>query len=225
MAEKAKPSRSRIRLREMTIKIMNKRASTRKAEGEKKRELEQELAQLLLDKETFKGLSNSIRNAEGENKQKLEQEGAFRTLAVYPVVPNSPVLPGWVHSVHTSHQVVLVGGLVGCLRCGWIVSRMGAYTFTVKKPCAGRRTSSTSLARRWQMLSQGSLPFSYYQWPDELAAPRDVRPVDRLRHSGSEWVLDSQVRVRVFTSGSGDCCDRRKPGVSWDPYSPSARAE
>ena len=204
MAEKAKPSRSRIRLREMTIKIMNKRASTRKAEGEKKRELEQELAQLLLDKETFKGLSNSIRNAEGENKQKLEQEGAFRTLAVYPVVPNSPVLPGWVHSVHTSHQVVLVGGLVGCIRCGSIVA---AKPFTLRKHCAGRTKPSKYVARAWERLGRGLLPFNCincYQWPDELAAPPDVRPVDRLRHTGSEWVLDSQVAVRVFTSGSGD---------------------
>ena len=206
----------------MRIKISNKRASTRKAEGEKKRELEQELAQLLLDRKTFKDLSNSIRNAEGENKQKLEQERAFRTLAVYPVVPNSPVLPGWVHSVHTSHQVVLVGGLVGCLRCGSIVA---ARRLTLRKHCAGRYTPSTSVAGRWQRLGQGLLPHYYKTWPDELAAPRDVRPVGRLRHTGSEWVLDSQVTVGVFTAESDDCRDRLKPGVSWDPYFPSAPVE
>ena len=222
MAKKAKEWNNRLAA--MRKKISNKRATIRKAEGEKKQKLEQELAQLILDRETFKGLSSAIREAEGEKKQKLEQELAqlildrkaffrlsestkkksIRTIAVYPVVPNSPALLGWVQSVHTSHQVVLVGGLVGCLRCGWIVSRHGAYTFKVRKPCAGRRTSSTSLARRWQMLGQGSLPVSHYQWPDKLAAPRDLRPVDRLRHTGSEWVLDSQVAVRVFTSGSGD---------------------
>ena len=125
----------------------------------------------------------------------------LKTVAIYPIVPNSPALPGWVQSVHTSHQVVLVGGLAGCLRCGSIVA---ARTLTLRKPCHGRYKSSTSLARRWQMLGQGSLPFSYYQWPDELVAPRDVRTVDRLRHTGSEWVLGSQVAVRVFTSGSGD---------------------
>ena len=202
------------RLAGMTIKITTKRASLRKAEGEKKQTLEQELAQLILDRETFKGLSESIRKA--------DKKKSMRTIAVYSVVPNSPAPPGWVQSVHTSHQVVLVGGLVGCIRCGSIV---GAKTLKLRKPCAGRHTSSTSLARRWQMLGQGSLPFSYYQWPDELADPRDVRPVDRLRHTGSEWVLDSQVTVSVFTARSDDCRDRLEPGVSWDPYFPSARVE
>ena len=219
MAKKAKEWNNR--LADMRHKISYKRVTIRKAEGEKKQKLEQELAQMILDRETFKGLPSAIREAEGEKKQKLEQELAqlildrkaffrlsestkktsIRTIAVYPVVPNSPALPGWVQSVHTSHRVVLVGGLVGCPRCGSIIA---AETCTLRKPCAGRRKSSTSLARRWQMLGQGSLPVSHYQWPDKLAAPRDLRPVDRLRHTGSEWVLDSQVAVRVFTSGSGD---------------------
>ena len=195
---------------------MNKRASTRKAEGEKQRKLEQELAQMILDKETFKRISKTTR------KKKRPTKRTLMTLAVYPVVPNSPVLPGWVHSVHTSHQVVLVGGLMGCLRCG---SMIAARPFTLRKHCAGRYKPSKYFARCWQRLGRGLLPFNYYQWPDELAAPRDVRPVDRLRHTGSEWVLDSQVAVRVFTAGSGDCRDRLKPGVSWDPYFPSARVE
>ena len=216
MAKKAKPSRSRIRLREMTINIMNKRASTRKAEGEKKRKLEQELAQMILDKETFKRISKTTR------KKKRPTKRTLMTLAVYPVVPNSPVLPGWVHSVHTSHQVVLVGGLVGCLRCGSIVA---ARRLTLRKHCAGRYTPSTSVAGRWQRLGQGLLPHYYKTWPDELAAPRDVRPVGRLRHTGSEWVLDSHVTVGVFTAESDDCRDRLKSGVSWDPYFPSAPVE
>ena len=211
-----------IRLRHMGIKIMNKRASVRKAEGEKKQTLEQELAQLILDRETFKGLSKSIRNAEGGKKQELVQGRTLRTLAVYPVIPNSPVLPGWVQSVHTSHQLVLVGGLMGCLRCGSIVA---ARPVTLRKHCAGRCKQSKYFERGWQRLGRGLLPFNYYQWPDELAAPRDVRPVDRLRHTGSEWVLDSQVTVSVFTAGSDDCRDRLEPGVSWDPYVPSARVE
>ena len=142
------------------------------------------------------------------------------TVAIDPV--NSPALLGWVQSVHASHQVILVGGLVGCLRCGSIVARK---PFTLRKHCAGRYRPSTYFARCWHRLGWGLLPFSYYQWPDELAAPRDVRPVDRLRHTGSEWVLDSQVTVSLFTAGSDDCRDRLEPGVSWDPYFPSARVE
>ena len=173
----------------MRKKIKNKRATMRRAEGEKKRKLEQELAQLILDRKAFFTLSESTKKK------------SIRTIAVYPVVPNSPALPGWVQSVHTSHQIVLVGGLMGCLRCGSIIA---ARPLTLRMPCVGRHKPSTYLARCWQSLGRGILPFSHYQWPDELPAPRDVRPVDRLRHTGSEWVLDSQVAVRVFTSGSGD---------------------
>ena len=94
----------------------------------------------------------------------------------------------------------------------------------LKKPCTGVLVGEGSLARL-QRLGQGRLPPHLTEWPDELAAPRDARPVDHLRYTGSEWVLDSQVAVRVFTAGSGDCRDRLKPGVSWDPYFPSARVE
>ena len=207
---------------------------------------------MILDRETFKGLSSAIREAEGEKKQKLEQELAqlildrkafsrlsestkkksIRTIAVYPVVPNSPALPGWVQSVHTSHQLVLVGGYMGCLRCGSIVA---TRPFTLRKLCAGRYKPSTSLAGRWQRLGRGLLPDCYKTWPDELAAPRGVRPVDRLRHTGSEWVLDSQVTVVVFTRTPGGASLAwppgaaslawPQPGVSWDPYFPSARVE
>ena len=241
MAKKARLRNNR--LADMTIKINNDRRKIKKAEGEKRQKLEQELAQLILDRETLKGLSNSIRNAEGENKQNLDQKPAqmildrktfegvpnstkkklIGTIAVYPVVPNSTALPGWVQSVHTSHQVVLVGGLMGCLRCGSIVA---ARPFTLRKRCAGRYKPSASLAQRWERLGRGILPGSHKTWPDELAAPRDVRTVDSLRHTGSEWVLGSQVAVVVFTRMSGGASLAwPHPGVSWDPYFPFARVE
>ena len=231
MAKKAKEWNNRLAA--MRKKIFNKRATIRKAEGEKKQKLEQELAQMILDRETFKGLSSAIREAEGEKKQTLEQELAqlildrktffrlsestkktsIRTIAVYPVVPNSPALPGWVQSVHTGHQVVLVGGLVGCLRCGWITSLM---RHALKKPCDGRFRASKA---KWRRLCQGRLPSELKKWPDELAAPTDVRPVDHLRYAGSEWVRGSQVAIALAFADTGRTFPSVSPRkVSWDPY-------
>ena len=173
-----------------------------------------------LDDMTSRGRAARSRTRSRTPCRVIQDRRQTTTVAVDPV--NSPALPGWVQSVHTSHQVVLVGGLMGCLRCGSIVA---ARPFTLRKRCAGRYKPSASLAQRWERLGRGILPGSHKTWPDELAAPRDVRPVDRLRHTGSEWVLDSQVTVSVFTAGSDDCRDRLEPGVSWDPYFSPARVE
>ena len=132
------------------------------------------------------------------------------TVAVDPV--NSPALPGWVQSVHASHQVILVGGVASCLRCGSIVAD-AARESMLKKPCRGfLPQGSTGQMSRMQQLGQGRLPHSLTEWPDALATPRDARPVYQLRHTGSEWVLDSQVRVVVKQSATRF--------ATWDPYSP-----
>jgi len=52
MAKKARLRNNR--LADMTIKINNDRRKIKKAEGEKRQKLEQELAQLILDRETLK---------------------------------------------------------------------------------------------------------------------------------------------------------------------------
>ena len=143
------------------------------------------------------------------------------TVAVDPV--NSPALPGWVQSVHASHQVILVGGVASCLRCGGIAaSALGCATSMLKKPCRGFVPQNGGHVSRLQQLSQGRLPQQLTEWPDALATPRDARPVDHLRHTGSDWVPDSQVNVGVFTQRGqwrkSPARPRRR--VSWDPYSP-----
>ena len=70
-------------------------------------------------------------------------------------------------------------------------------------------------AGRVLRLAQGRLPHYLTRWPDLRAAPRDARPVDHLRHTGSEWVLDSQVTV-VVTRFAAEATRF----ATWDPYSP-----
>ena len=129
---------------------------------------------------------------------------------------SSHAIPGWVQTVHASHGIILVGGVAGCLRFGLIAS-----TRTVKlvEICVGRFKPDNR--HRFQTLATGSLPRRVTQWPDALADPDDVRPVDRLCHTGSEWVRDSQVDVAVLTQRGrwqkSPACPR--PRVSWDPYS------
>ena len=145
---------------------------------------------------------------------------------VYPVVTNSPALLGWVQSVHANHQVILVGGVVSCLRCGSIVA-YAARAFMLKKPCRGfvrqGGPSCRGVDSGLRQLSQGRLPHQLEEWPDELATPRDARPVYQLRHTGSEWVLGSQVTVVVSEPGCGRYRKGSSPAgprrtVSWDPY-------
>ena len=69
--------------------------------------------------------------------------------------------------------------------------------------------------RRLQLLGQGRLPHPLTEWPDELATPRDARPVYQLWHTGSEWVLDSQVTVVVKRFAA-----QATRFATWDPYSP-----
>ena len=128
----------------------------------------------------------------------------LKTVTIYPVVPNSPALPRWVQSVHASHGMILVGGVAGCLRCGRIVFQM---RYMLKKPCDGRFRASKA---KWRRLCQGRLPSELKPWPDELAAPTDVRPVDHLRYAGSEWVRGSQVAI--------DLAFAEQRTTTWDPY-------
>ena len=137
----------------------------------------------------------------------------LKTVTIYPVVPNSPALPRWVQSVHASHQVILVGGVAGCLRCGRIVFQM---RYVLKKPCDGCFRASKA---KWRRLCQGRLPSKLKKWPDELATPTDVRPVDHLRYAGSEWVRGSQVAIALAFADAGRTFPSVSPRkVSWDPY-------
>ena len=68
---------------------------------------------------------------------------------------------------------------------------------------------------RLQRLGRGRLPEHLTEWPDALATPRDARPVYHLRHTGSEWVLGSQVTVVVTRAGA-----QATRFATWDPYSP-----
>ena len=123
--------------------------------------------------------------------------------------------------------------LGGCSRCTpatgsywseeWRVASVAVRSppraFKLVKICDGRFKPDNK--HRFQTLAIGGLPRKFTQWPDALADPDDVRPVDRLRHTGSEWVRDSQVDVAVFTQRGRlqkfPACPR--PRVSWDPYS------
>ena len=135
--------------------------------------------------------------------------------SIQSVLPNYAI-PGWMQPVHASHGMILVGGVAGCLRCGSIVS---TRTPKLMKICEGRFKPDNK--HRFQTLAIGGLPRKFTQWPDALADPDDVRPVDRLRHTGSEWVWDSLVDVAVFTQRGrwrkSPACPRRR--VSWHPYS------
>ena len=139
------------------------------------------------------------------------------TVAVDPV--NSPALLGWVQSVHASHQVILVGGVAGCLCCGSIVVD-AARESMLKKPCRGFVPQGGGHVSRLQQLGQGRLPQQWTEWPDVLATPRDARPVDHLRHTGSEWVLDSQVTPRPSVSVS-DAAERQALSQTVVPNSPA----
>ena len=151
------------------------------------------------------------------------------TVAVDPV--NSPALPGWVQSVHASHQVIVVGGVASCLRCSSIAaSALGCAKSMLKKPCRGFVPQNGGHVSRLQQLGQGRLPHSLTEWPDALATPRDARPVYQLRHTGSEWVLGSQVTVVVSKPGCGRYRKELSPAgprraFSSDPYSPSSIEE
>ena len=113
--------------------------------------------------------------------------------------------------MRASHQVILVGGVAGCLRCGSVAV---SARMKLAKPCEGHLPPGGS-ASRLQRLGQGRLPPSLTEWPDALATPRDARPVDQLRHTGSEWVLDSQVTVVVKRFAA-----QATRFATWDPYSP-----
>ena len=117
--------------------------------------------------------------------------------------------------MHASHQVILVGGVASCLSCGSIVA-YPARESMLKKPCRGFvLQGGGGHVSRLQQLGQGRLPHSLTEWPDLRAAPRDARPVDQLRHTGSEWVLDSQVTVVVKRFAA-----QATRFATWDPYSP-----
>jgi len=133
----------------------------------------------------------------------------------------SPAIPGWVQSVHASHGIILVGGVAGCFRCGSIVA---ARTLKLVKICDGRFKPDNQ--HRFQTFGMGRLPPKLTQWPDALADPDGVRPVDHLRHTGSEWVWDARVIVAVQTQrgrwqmrGTMFPCRVARPRVSWEPYS------
>ena len=162
-----------------------------------------------LDDMTSRGRAARSRTRSRTPCRVIHDRRQTATVAVDPV--NSPALPGWVQSVHASHQVILVGGVASCLSCGSIVA-CAARESMLKKPCRGFVPQNGGHVSRLQQLSQGRLPQRLTEWPDALAAPRDVRPVDQLRHTGSEWVLDSQVRVVVKQSA--------RRFATWDPYSP-----
>ena len=85
----------------------------------------------------------------------------------------------------------------------------------LKKPCRGFVPQNGGHVSRLQQLSQGRLPQRLTEWPDARATPRDARPVDHLRHTGSEWVLDSQVTVVVTRFAA-----QATRFATWDPYSP-----
>ena len=157
-----------------------------------------------LDDMTSRGRAARSRTRSRTPCRVIHDRRQTATVAVDPV--NSPALPGWVQSVHASHQVILVGGVAGCLRCGRIVVQM---RYVLKKPCDGCFRASKA---KWRRLCQGRLPSELKKWPDELAAPTDVRPVDHLRYAGSEWVRGSQVAIALTFAGN---CSRK---VSWDPY-------
>mgnify|MGYP001175853215 CR=1 FL=1 len=134
---------------------------------------------------------------------------------------SSHAIPGWMQAVHASHGMILVGGVAGCLRCGSIVS---TRTPKLMKICEGRFKPDNK--HRFQTLARGGLPRKFTEWPDGWEYSDDVRPVDLLRHTGSEWKWHSQVEVAVFTQmGRGrksPACPRSR--ASWfrayrDPYS------
>jgi len=140
--------------------------------------------------------------------------------SIQSVLP-SHAIPGWMQPVHASHGMILVGGVAGCLRCGSIVS---TRTPKLMKICEGRFKPDNK--HRFQTLARGGLPRKFTEWPDGWEHSDDVRPVDLLRHTGSEWKWHSQVEVAVFTQmGRGrksPACPRSR--ASWfrayrDPYS------
>ena len=104
----------------------------------------------------------------------------------------------------------------------------------LKKPCRGVvPQGGNGHVSRLRQLGQGRLPHHLEEWPDQLATPRDARPVDHLRHTGSEWVLDSHVTLVVATRNWAATrpprgalrelrADGAQPGnfATWDPDSP-----
>ena len=143
------------------------------------------------------------------------------TVTFHSIQSEFPIytIPGWVQSVHASHGMILVGGVAGCLRCGSIVS---TRTPKLMKICEGRFTPDNR--HRFQTLARGGLPRKLTEWPDGWLHSDDVRPVELLRHTDSEWKTDSQVYVTVFTHmGRG----RKSPArprwqSSWKSYSKAA---
>ena len=111
---------------------------------------------------------------------------------------NATALPGWVQQVHPSHQPVLVGGVVGCVKCASIVATRATGT-ALARPCDGvMRLGNTS---RLRCLCTGRLPYHLDTWPGGLAEAGDVRPIVYLDRSQEEWRISSEGTLALAFFG------------------------
>ena len=89
------------------------------------------------------------------------------------------VLPAWLEVVHHSHALQWVGGFAVCTACGGTGSTRAQETKLLRNAC---RRWYPKGSKRLFALRKGRLPDGEPCWPDERAAPEDVRRPISLRY-------------------------------------------
>jgi len=96
------------------------------------------------------------------------------------------VLPAWLTAVDRSHVLLWVGGFAVCTTCGGTGSTRAQEIKLLRNACRGWFPKGS---KRLFALRRGRLPVGDTSWPDERAAPSDVRRPISLRYDveGQCW--------------------------------------
>ena len=85
--------------------------------------------------------------------------------------------------MHRTHAGRLVGGVLGCARCGGLATTV--LNKLLEAPC--RTTCPDGSRSRLMRITSGELPHELAEWPDGIAAANQRRSVLHLEHKDGRW--------------------------------------